>query len=403
MKKTARLLCAATLALVCSTPVWAGGPQQGEFTLSPYLGGYTFNGNQDLDTALVYGLRLGYALTPAWTVEGVAETLTTEESGGGDVQFSRFGGDLLYHFRVGERFVPYLAGGMAIAVIDPDGRDDSSKGICNYGLGAKYYLSEAVALRGDVRHLIVTDSDHDSNLEYTLGLTFAFGGAQQAVAALDSDGDGVSDSLDRCPGTPGGTAVDGNGCPLPVAPKDSDGDGVTDDLDRCPDSPRGSQVNASGCPLDSDGDGVLDSADACPGTKSGVSVDTRGCPQPKEERVQVALDVKFATGKADIDPGYTADLKKVGEFMNTYPTTVTTIAGHTDNQGDAAMNKRLSQQRADNVRQYLIDNFAIAGERITAVGYGAEKPIADNATAAGRQQNRRIEAVIETTVKRAAE
>lgn len=413
MKKRVRFLCAAGLALLCAVPAWAGGPKAGEVSISPYLGGYTFNGNQDLDTSLVYGLRLGYALSSAWTVEGVAETLGTETEAGADVQFSRFGGDLLYHLFAGERFVPYLAGGMGLAVIDPDGRDDTSKGILNYGLGAKYFFTDALALRGDVRHLIVTDSDHDSNLEYTLGLTFAFGGGETSAAPVDSDGDGVIDSLDRCPASPAGSQVDAAGCPLaaaaPVAaavasaPRDSDGDGVIDSLDRCPASPAGSKVNASGCPLDSDGDGVADADDKCPGTRSGLKVDGDGCPQMTEEKVTIALNVKFASGKADIDPGYTADLKKVGDFLSTYPNTATTIEGHTDNLGSAALNKRLSQQRADNVRQYLIDKYGIAGGRITAVGYGSERPVADNATAAGRQQNRRIDAVIETVVKRSAE
>ena len=250
--KMSRLCCATLVAMLCAVPAWAGGgPKAGEFSVSPYLGGYVFNGNQDYDNALVYGLRLGYALTDAWTIEGVAETLATETTGGGDVQFSRFGGDLVYHLFAGERFVPYLAGGMALAVIDPDGRADTSKGIFNYGVGAKYFFTDALALRGDVRHLVVTDSDHDSNLEYTLGLTFAFGGGRAAAEPLDSDGDGVLDSLDRCPGTPRGTAVDGNGCPAAApaaaaAPRDSDGDGVADSLDRCPASPAGSQVDASG-------------------------------------------------------------------------------------------------------------------------------------------------------------
>ena len=144
-------------------------------------------------------------------------------------------------------------------------------------------------------------------------------------------------------------------------------------------------------------------ADKCPGTRHGLKVDADGCPQMTEERVTITLNVRFASGKADIDPGYTTDLQKVGDFMTTYPNTVTTIAGHTDNQGSAELNKSLSQQRADNVRQYLIDKFGIDGQRITAIGYGAERPVADNATAAGRQQNRRIEAVFETTVKRSAQ
>jgi OOP family OmpA-OmpF porin len=84
--------------------------------------------------------------------------------------------------------------------------------------------------------------------------------------------------------------------------------------------------------------------------------------------------------------------------MQTYPTTTTVIEGHTDSVGSAVLNKQLSQQRAEAVREYLIKNYNIDPNRIKAVGYGSERPVADNATAEGRQMNRRIEAAIETVI-----
>lgn len=89
---------------------------------------------------------------------------------------------------------------------------------------------------------------------------------------LDSDGDGVVDALDKCPNTPAGRTVNAVGCEL-----DSDGDGVVDALDKCPGTPPGRTVNASGCELDSDGDGVVDALDKCPGTPAGRKVDSKGC------------------------------------------------------------------------------------------------------------------------------
>src|ERR1700690_2755146 len=89
---------------------------------------------------------------------------------------------------------------------------------------------------------------------------------------VDSDGDGVVDSLDKCPNTPAGVKVDAQGCPL-----DSDGDGVPDYLDKCPNTPAGVKVDAQGCPLDSDGDGVPDYLDKCPNTPAGTA---DGCPPP---------------------------------------------------------------------------------------------------------------------------
>jgi OOP family OmpA-OmpF porin len=185
---------------------------------------------------------------------------------------------------------------------------------------------------------------------------------------------------------------------IPVVPADSDKDGVIDENDKCPGTAVGVAVDTKGCPLDSDKDGVIDSLDQCPNTKAGMAVDSKGCPPPIEENVKIAIGVLFASGKADIKEDSTDDIKKLGVFMQTYPTTTTVIEGHTDSVGSAALNKELSQRRADAVRDYLINNYSIDSNRIKAVGYGSDRPVADNATAAGRQQNRRIEAAIETVI-----
>ena len=109
------------------------------------------------------------------------------------------------------------------------------------------------------------------------------------------------------------------------------------------------------------------------------------------------LDMEFDTGKADIKPQYKDNIAKVGEFMQQYPTTTAVIEGHTDNVGSADYNMKLSQQRAENVVAYLIKNFGIDASRLSAKGYGFTRRVAYNNTPEGRQKNRRINAVIETT------
>jgi OOP family OmpA-OmpF porin len=220
---------------------------------------------------------------------------------------------------------------------------------------------------------------------------------------LDSDKDGVPDYLDKCPGTPLGTAVDKNGCPL-----DSDNDGVPDYLDKCPGTPLGMAVDKDGCPLDSDHDGIPDYLDKCPGTPSGVAVDENGCPAivEKKQDVQahvpdkafIALNLKFDTGKAVVKKKYYKAVKKLADFMKKHPETKVTIHGYTDTVGTKAFNARLSKARAKSVRKCLIDKFGIKASRITAVGYGLNKPMASNATKKGRQKNRRIEAGIEAVL-----
>ena len=115
--------------------------------------------------------------------------------------------------------------------------------------------------------------------------------------------------------------------------------------------------------------------------------------------VTIALNVEFDTDKAVVKDKYRNEIKKVADFMKTYPNTTAVIEGHTDNVDTAEYNQKLSDVRANSVRQYLIDNFGIKASRLTAVGYGLTKPIASNNTEEGRQKNRRVQAVIKAMKK----
>jgi OOP family OmpA-OmpF porin len=120
---------------------------------------------------------------------------------------------------------------------------------------------------------------------------------------------------------------------------------------------------------------------------------------PLLEKITITLNVKFNTAKTVVKKKYHNDIKKVADFMKAYPGTKAVIEGYTDNVdkfNNPENNIKLSQARADSVRQYLIDNFGIDASLIIAVGYGPNKPIASNDTNKGRQKNRRVQAVIET-------
>lgn len=119
-------------------------------------------------------------------------------------------------------------------------------------------------------------------------------------------------------------------------------------------------------------------------------------PAPVPEKVSIALNVEFDTAKSIIKDKYSENIKKVADFMKKYPDTNVVIEGHTDNVGSENFNIQLSKARANSVRQYLIENFGIDASRINAIGYGPNRPIAQNDTEDGRQKNRRVEAVIET-------
>ena len=139
---------------------------------------------------------------------------------------------------------------------------------------------------------------------------------------------------------------------------------------------------APAAPLDSDGDGVYDNADQCPDTPKGATVDKRGC--------WVLTGVTFDTAKWEIKSRYYPRLNSVVTILQNNPNLRLEIEGHTDNRGSAEYNQRLSENRAKAVMDYLIAR-GIASNRLSARGYGFERPAASNATADGRAQNRRVE------------
>ena len=202
---------------------------------------------------------------------------------------------------------------------------------------------------------------------------------------LDNDLDGILDPQDRCPNEAG--PVKNQGCPF----MDSDGDGLSDDEDQCP-KEFGPKQNR-GCPIrDSDKDGVSDHEDQCPNTPG--PKDNQGCPykliQVTDKMIVLKEKIFFAFGKSVIKKTSGPLLKEIAQALKDNPSFVLRIEGHTDSVGSASSNRRLSKARAESVRKNLVGR-GTAVRRLTAVGYGEERPIDDNSTDAGRAVNRRVE------------
>lgn len=213
--------------------------------------------------------------------------------------------------------------------------------------------------------------------------------AQQPVnsigCALDSDNDGVYDKNDQCPGSISGRNVNFLGCEV-----DGDYDGVLDANDRCPLTPLGTKVDVHGCKLvnDSDGDGVLDTMDLCPDTPAGIEVNQKGC----KPRTSVLVNIVFDTGSYAIRPDQEKRLQDdLAPLKDLRDDEMILITGHTDYVGRAADNIQLSWNRALSVKDYLTTNSDIEPASIYLLGKGESEPLADNSTASGRQENRRIE------------
>ncbi len=201
----------------------------------------------------------------------------------------------------------------------------------------------------------------------------------------DTDGDTILDKDDQCPEEAG--EVDNNGCPWP----DTDGDGLLDKDDNCP-QVAGPSEN-QGCPWpDTDGDGVLDKDDNCPDIAGTVA--NNGCPEVTEE-VQKTLNeyaktILFDSGKSSIKAESNQVLTDIVNILNEYPTAKFKVEGHTDSAGSNRLNQRLSDSRANAVKNYLVEN-GIDQFRLSAIGYGEDRPIATNKTRKGRANNRRVE------------
>ncbi len=239
------------------------------------------------------------------------------------------------------------------------------------------------------------DTDGDSVPDYkdecpeTLPEARAF--VDEKGCDKDSDGDGVPDYLDKCPDTPVEAYgfIDETGCPI-----DTDEDGVPDYIDECPDTPAAARghVDEKGCEKDTDGDGVPDYKDMCPDV-AGTAIN-KGCPEESKEIVNIfkkaMQGIQFETGKSNIKPSSYGILDQVAQVFIDNPNYTAEVQGHTDNVGKPAANMKLSDDRANAVREYLI-NKGIEENRLTAKGYGDTMPIESNATAKGRSLNRRVE------------
>jgi OOP family OmpA-OmpF porin len=327
MKKIISLVVILMLTSIVATGY--AQVRHGSFDVTPYIGFYKFEGNEDMDSSIALGLRLGYNITKYVGIEGYAHYVPTriqsvgqgyssdywDSNTGQSMHALGYGIEGVVNLLPDRNIIPFLAagiGGIHYSRANEDTTDNRyNKFAVSYGGGLKWFFAENWAVRGDVRHVMNFDSFHN-NLLGTIGLTYAFGGRRAAA---------------------------------PPAP----------------------------------------------------------APEPAAEAIEkgrTTLDVKFDFDKSVIKKGYYGDIDNLVSVMKQYPETNVALEGHTDSVGSDAYNKRLSQRRADVVKQYMVEKGGIEANRLNAIGYGEERPIASNATAEGRAQNRRTEAVVEYLIKK---
>lgn len=323
-------------------------------------------------------------------------------------------------------FDPYAQVGGGYAAIDNEGKFRTL-----VGAGANFWFTDNIGLNLQTAYHPTMKSESTENyFQHALGITIKFGkqdrdndgvadkddkcpdvaGKPELNGCPDADGDGITDAEDACPDVFG--LKEFNGCPdtdgdgiadkddecPEVAGKpelkgcpDADNDGIADKDDKCPQQAGPKENN--GCPWpDTDRDGVLDKDDECPEEAGPAS--NKGCPEVTQE-VQTQLNsfaktILFDVGKSTIRPESATVLNNIVNVLNKYKNSKFSVEGYTDTSGNKDKNQRLSEDRAYSVKAYLVDK-GINPARLSAKGFGPEKPIASNKTKKGRELNRRVE------------
>jgi len=399
-------------ALVLQTGLALADNKAETITYAPYVGGYTFQGNQHLETGPAFGFRLGYNLTDNWALEGVIDYVKTEpDNSNTNISKIRYGGDVLYNFMPKSSFVPYLAAGAGGTNFNGGGLPTCTKAIFNYGGGVKWFLTDNFALRADVRGLNDTYGQTNTNVEYTLGIHIAVGAPKPAPAPIVVPEPVVEAVVPKA----APVVVE---APAPTSTLSADPASVVKGNSS---TLAWSSTNTTGCDIQP-GIGPVASSGAMNITPAANTKYTLTCvgeggkatsaatmvevTEPAKKaavkkaivvaaNVRLVLKVNFDNNKSVIKKEYYDELKAIGEGLNEHKELKGIIEGYASGTGSAAYNMKLSERRANAVRDYIIKNFKVDRKRLAAKGYGGTKPVADNATAEGRAQNRRIEAVFE--------
>lgn len=373
--------------------------------------------------APLFGLNFTFNLNPyvAFEAEGLASRTETRNELT-KMWLFQLGGHVLFHPAKGV-VRPYLLlgyGGMSSVVSDEVVLPNDTDGLGRAAVGIKVALGSRVNLKleGRVQSSLAFASDlvewgdetvyGGPDFAGLLGLSFNLGEQRAKLYVAekvvytpppteDPDRDGLSTRADRCPDVAedADNFQDDDGCPE----VDNDNDGIADIDDKCPLRPEDKNGidDTDGCPdKDEDNDGVLGSKDQCPDrpeSKNGFK-DEDGCPDELPPEVKrftgVIQGINFKLRSATLLKNSLPVLDRAVEVLKTYPDIRIEVSGHTDNRGKADFNRDLSQKRAEAVRDYL-STKGIAAARIVAVGYGMDRPLADNKTVSGRGQNRRTE------------
>jgi len=407
---------------------FAGNDFDDRWYVTPSLSYIIADNDRKADDDFGFGLGVGKPLSKYWNLElnGVYDQLDVNNSSSSYKQ-AGMSLDGLFFFNRNASFSPY--GLVGIGALNTKVNNERNTNLMGQiGLGAMKVLNDyGISLRGDARFRVDNDDnsipkeDRFGDFLVNLSLVIPLGSKAKQAAPLaaiaapvvaaaaemepkeeipkkvkeeikiaepvvakvrDLDNDGIPDNLDHCNDTPRNVAIDSMGCPT-----DIDGDGIADYLDMCSNTNSGAFVDATGCEPDSDNDGIADVRDLCADTGTTTSVGEDGCAL---SQIVKTRDYNFDFGSTGLSEEAQQTLTVIADRLKQHPTEKIEIVGHTDNVGSSAANNRLSIERAKKVQEYFLEQ-GIVESRLVIRGAGANNPIADNETDAGRAKNRRVE------------
>ena len=329
--------------VACATMMLAANSDY-KYEITPTLGGVYSEGNTGTDRGYANaGLNLGINLFDSMfdQVElGFTNSIEqVDYETGNSANVTKVFTNLIKEYSLTDSTSFYALAGIGHEFFSNDDElSNENSFFGNYGAGIKYKISEQIALKFDARDMIETNHG-DNSLSYNVGLAVPFGKVAKAAPVVETPAPVVAK-------------------PAPVA-----------------------------APKDSDNDGVIDSLDECPNTMAKAKVDSVGC------MTLVNLNINFDTNSSVIKDSYNTRIVEFANMMKANPKLKATIGAHTDSVGSDAYNQKLSERRAASTVEAL-KALKVDPSKITAVGYGEAKPVATNATAEGKAQNRRVEAVM---------
>lgn len=417
MMKTMKWTLMAALAASC----WAGSVRAADddlFARAPWFGTvglnwYETEGDWEMESGLGLMGKVGYSFNAWWDLEAGLNFMPSlsardqddlnVEALDGSTTALRLSLEGLLHLRALEnrRIDPFLFAGPAVTFFGDDVENGQTQLGLFGGAGVFYHFNDSWALRADVAVGVQGKNSETPGL-FEMGVTYRFGAtkriAPQYVVAeggdIDSDGDGLYDKDEAVVGTD------------PYNP-DTDGDGLSDGDEHF--GRRG--YNTDPLNPDSDWDGLKDGAEVLtyktnpldPDTDKGgvtdgheVIEDSTNPLDPSDDLQKFTLLIEFDYDKSFIRPQYHKDLEPVVKVLQRSPDATVRVEGHADKRKRSTReyNQKLSERRANAVKDYLVQKSGISAANVTAVGYGFDRPVALNDTEANMQKNRRTDIYI---------